>query len=314
MRRWRSRSLDGGTAQAEAAYETDLAALIEAKRRAARAAPPAVVPGLAERLTVTEHSVPGVEGGPEARVRVFRPRDIAGPLPAVLWIHGGGFVLGSIDAVWAPAAATALGAGAVVVTVGYRLAPEHVFPAALDDCYAALRWLDDRAGALEVDADRVAVLGVSSGGALAAGVALLARDVGGPAVCFQHLSTPVLDDRADTPSMMEFEDTPVWNAALARQSWRHYLGDTPGPVSPYAAPARAEDLSGLPPAYIATAEFDPLRDEGILYGLRLLQSGVPVELHSFPGAFHGFGQAVSADVGLRSGQESLDALRRGLAG
>ncbi|MFH9674968.1 alpha/beta hydrolase [Streptomyces sp. NPDC017405] len=313
MSRWRNRT-HGGTTRDEEAYETDLATLIETKAHAARTAPPTVVPALAERLTVTEHRVPGPPGGPGVRVRVFRPREATGRLPGVLWIHGGGFVLGSIDAVWAPAAATALGVGAVVVTAGYRLAPDHVFPAALDDCYATLCWLADEAPGLGVDVGRIGVLGVSSGGALAAGVALLARDLGGPAVCFQHLSTPVLDDRADTPSMLEFEDTPVWNAALARQSWRYYLGDAPGPVSAYAAPARAEDLSGLPPAYIATAEFDPLRDEGILYGLRLLQAGVPVELHSYPEAFHGFGQAISADVGRRSGQESLDALRRGLAG
>jgi acetyl esterase len=153
----------------------------------------------------------------------------------------------------------------VVVSVEYRLAPEDPFPAGLEDCYAALVWLHESAAELGVDGDRIAVVGRSAGGGLAAALALVTRDRHGPALCFQCLAIPELDDRLDTPSMQAFVDTPLWNRPLAEASWRHYLGDDRSDVSPYAAPARATDLSGLPPAYVSTMEFDPLRDEGIAY-------------------------------------------------
>ena len=150
--------------------------------------------------------------------------------------------------------------------------------------------------------------------ALAAGTALLARDRGFPALRFQLLEIPELDDRLDTPSMLAFQDTPLWNRPNALWSWRHYLGPHhAGEVSPYAAPARAADLSGLPPAYVSTMEFDPLRDEGILYALRLLQAGVQVELHSYPGTFHGSGLMADAAVSKRGAREALEALARALA-
>jgi acetyl esterase/lipase len=203
---------------------------------------------------------------------------------------------------------------AVVVSVDYRLAPEHPFPAGIEDCYAALCWTAGQASALGIDPARIALAGQSAGGGLAAGTALMARDRGYPAPCFQLLEIPELDDRLDTPSMLAFQDTPLWNRPNAEWSWRHYLG--PGHVgepSPYAAPARAKDLAGLPPAYVSTMEFDPLRDEGILYALKLMQAGVPVELHSYPGTFHGSGLLPGAAVSKRSAREALDALRRALA-
>jgi acetyl esterase/lipase len=170
------------------------------------------------------------------------------------------------------------------------------------------------AGELGIDADRLALLGTSAGGGLAAATALLARDRGGPALCFQMLHIPELDDRLATPSMRTFVDSPVWNRPLAVLSWKAYLGDgvDPDDVPPYAAPARAADLSGLPPAYISTAENDPLRDEGILYGLRLLQAGVSVELHQFPGTFHGSALVTTAEVSKRAQRESTAVLRRAL--
>ena len=203
---------------------------------------------------------------------------------------------------------------AVIVSVGYRLAPEHPYPAGLHDCYAALVWLHDQAADLGVDPSRIGVGGGSAGGGLSAAVALLARDLGGPALCFQFLQIPELDDRLETPSMQQFTDTPLWNRPNAVWSWKHYLGDLHGTDDiPYtAAPSRCTDLSGLPPAYVTTAEFDPLRDEGILYALGLLQAGVPVELHSYPGTFHGSGLIPTAAVSQRDGAESLEALRRGL--
>jgi acetyl esterase/lipase len=247
------------------------------------------------------------------RVRVYHPEGADGPLPGVLYIHGGGFCVGSIETEHPGAAQAALQAEAVVVSVDYRLAPEHPFPAGVEDCYAALVWLAEHAAALGVDGERLAVMGGSAGGGLAAGTALLARDLQGPRLCFQVLNIPELDDRLDTPSMKAFTDTPLWNRANAIQSWRHYLGDAwGGEVSPYAAPARAKDLRGLPPAYVSTMEYDPLRDEGMRYAMRLLEQGVSVELHQYPGTFHGSAMIAHAEVSKRASAEMMDALRRGL--
>jgi acetyl esterase len=200
------------------------------------------------------------------------------------------------------------------VSVEYRLAPEHPFPAGLHDCYSALVFLAGAAGELGVDTARLALLGASAGGGLAAATALLARDLGGPPLCFQMLHIPELDDRLETPSMRTFVDSPLWNRPLAQLSWEAYLGAGAdrADVSPYAAPSRATDLSGLPPAYISTAENDPLRDEGILYGLGLLQAGVSVELHQFPGTYHGSALVASAAVTQRAQRESAIVLRRAL--
>ncbi|MFC9295716.1 alpha/beta hydrolase [Streptomyces sp. NPDC057011] len=267
---------------------------------------------------VRELTVAGPAGGPDVLVRVYRPRARRELLPAVLWIHGGGFCLGNVDSVHLGAAQAALHASAVVVAVSYRLAPEHPYPAGLDDCWAALEWTAGHTEALGADPARIAVAGASSGGALAAGLTLLARDRGGPALCFQHLSTPVLDDRLATASMAAYTDTPVWNRRLAAESWELYLGGAAGRtrdrdgVSEYAAPARAADLRGLPPAYISTAGLDPLRDEGLQYGLRLAQAGVPVELHNFPGAYHAFVDGALPEEQQRIGVEHLTALRAGL--
>jgi acetyl esterase/lipase len=173
-----------------------------------------------------------------------------------------------------------------------------------------LRWIHDRAGDLGVDVERVAVFGQSAGGGLAAAVALLARDRGGPPLCFQYLGIPELDDKLETISMQTFTDTPLWSRPNAVLSWQHYLGGKP--ASAYAAPARATDLSGLPPAYISTMEFDPFRDEGIIYGLRLLQAGVSVELHQYPGTFHGPSLINTATVSKQQAAETLTVLRRGL--
>jgi acetyl esterase/lipase len=204
--------------------------------------------------------------------------------------------------------------GVVVVSVDYRLAPEHPFPAGIEDCYAALVWLHDHADELGVDTARIAVNGGSAGGGLAAGLALLARDRGGPRLCFQYLGIPELDDRLDTPSMHRFHDTPMWARPAAEKSWEWYLGDAHGrdDVSPYAAPARATDVAGLPPTYISTMEYDPLRDEGILYALKLLEAGVSVELHSFPGTFHGSAIVTGAAVSRRATVESMTVWRRAL--
>jgi acetyl esterase len=266
-------------------------------------------------LDVDNRTIPGPPGDPDVVVRVYSPKVRVTPaVPAILYIHGGGFFVGSIDTEHGGSARLAQELGVVVVSVEYRLAPEHPFPAPLEDCYAALVWLHDQADALGVDPARVAINGGSAGGGLAAGLALLARDRGGPAICFQNLGIPELDDRLETPSMQRFLDTPMWSRPQAVQSWQWYLGDAYGTddVSPYAAPARATDVSGLPPAYISTMEFDPLRDEGILYALKLLAAGVSVELHSFPGTFHGSAMVTGAAVTRRGGAEGMVVLRRAL--
>ena len=263
-----------------------------------------------------DRSVPGPAGAPEVPVRIYRKKDgSTGARPCVFEIHGGGFLLGNIEMMdpWCQRVAAEI--DAVVISVEYRLAPEHPFPAGVEDCYAALAWTAEQTDALGIDPARIAIAGQSAGGGLAAATALLARDRGGPAICFQLLEIPELDDRLETPSMRAFTDTPLWNLPNARWSWRHYLGpEHSGEVSPYAAPARAKDLSGLPPAYVSTMEFDPLRDEGIDYASRLLQAGVSVELHSFPGTFHGSSLLPGAEVSRRNLEEVLRVLARRLGG
>ncbi len=171
------------------------------------------IPGI-ESLVIEDHQVPGWQGDPDVTVRVYRPAAPSAPVPGILYIHGGGFILGSVDGEHAGAAVVALETGAVVVSVEYRLAPEHPFPAPLHDCYSALVFLASQAAALGVDPARVALYGASAGGGLAAGTALFARDQGGPALCFQMLQIPELDDRLETPSMRSFTETPMWNRPL----------------------------------------------------------------------------------------------------
>lgn len=256
-------------------------------------------------MEIEDRTVPA---DPDVAVRIYRPHQAQG---AIVWLHGGGFVMGDLDTEHSAATWVADGSGTVVISVGYRRAPEHRFPAALDDAYAVLTWTAGHAADLGIDPERIAVGGHSAGAGLAAAVALRARDQHGPPIRFQLLNQPELDDRQETWSARHFTDTHWMNRDKIAATWRHYLGS--GPASPYAAPARAADLSGLPPAYIATAEVDPLRDEGIDYALRLLQAGVSVELHQWPGTFHGSHAILSAEVSQRQIAEATAALRRALA-
>ena len=233
-------------------------------------------------VRMEDRAIPGPDGAPEVPVRIYRPVGLDATVPCILHIHGGGFVVGNLDSELGSCLALCRGLGVVVVSVDYRLAPETPYPGGLEDCYAALGWVADNAQALSIDPQRVAVLGMSAGGGLGAATSLLARDRNGPAICFQYLGIPELDDRLDTASMRAFTDTPMWNRPNAELSWDAYLGEQfsrGGDDVPYhAAPARAEDLGGLPPAYISTMEFDPLRDEGVLYALKLMQAGIPLSL------------------------------------
>lgn len=226
---------------------------------------------------------------------------------AILDIHGGGFVVGSAAGQHTWNVRMCRDLGVVVASVEYRLAPEHPFPAALVDCDRAFSWLVDHSG-LEVDRDQVAVVGSSAGACLAAGMTLWRRDRGLATPSFQYLAIPVLDDRLDSPSMVEFTNTPVWDRSLAKRSWELYLTDALPDLLPYAAPARREDLAGMPETYISVMQFDPLRDEGIDFATKLLRAGVTTELHLFPGSFHTSHRIEGADVSARDWAERVCVL------
>lgn len=267
------------------------------------------------RTTLERRRIAGPKDAPEVEVLVYRPKDAEGALPAILHIHGGGYVAGAAadnEAVHRPLAADL---GCVIVSVEYRLAPETPFPGPVEDCYAALAWICRNAAELGVDVARLGVMGESAGGGLAAALALLARDRSEYALAFQHLIYPMIDDRtcaaADPhPYAGEF----VWTPQANRFGWRSLLGREPGGegVSPYAAAARAERLEGLPPAYIATGSLDLFLEEDLAYAQRLLRAGVPVELHVYPGAFHGFQWAAEAQVSQTAARDSRAALARAL--
>jgi acetyl esterase/lipase len=262
-----------------------------------------------------DHIVEGMNGAPGIRVRVYRPNIRVGELPAVYFIHGGGMILGSVESDDALAEALTVGFGCVTASVDYRLAPESPFPAAVEDCYAGLMWIASNAEKLGVDAERIAIYGGSAGGGLAAATALLARDQGEPVLAFQMLLYPMLDDRCQTPSSNEITDIGVWDRSANIEAWRHVLGDQQGSkdVSPYAAPARELDLRGLPPTYIDVGALDLFRDEAIEYAARLMQNGVPTELHVYPGAVHSSEVfAPEADVSRRVVSYRSAALRRAL--
>lgn len=267
-------------------------------------------------VTIDNRTIAGPDGAPAIALRIYSPMELGAPVAGLLYLHGGGFVIGNLDSEHGSCLALCRNLGIVVVSVDYRLAPETPYPGGLEDCYATLLWIYRNSAELQLDPARLGVFGQSAGGGLAAATALLARERKGPKLCFQYLGMPELDDRLDTHSMRQYTDTPMWNRPNAELSWNYYLGDGlqrgADNVPCFAAPARAEDLAGLPPAYISTMEFDPLRDEGVLYALKLMRAGVATELHCFPGTFHGSSLAASAEVSRREAAEMFTVLRRGL--
>jgi acetyl esterase/lipase/enterochelin esterase-like enzyme len=267
-------------------------------------------------IEVFERHVPGPAGAPEVRVLVYRPRAAPAALPALLWIHGGGYVVGNPEGDDWEAKKIVDAVGCVLVSVDYRLAPENPYPAPLDDCYAALKWLHAEAAELGVDRARIGIAGVSAGGGLCAALGLLARDRGEIALCFQAPLQPMLDDRHATAAYSHpHAGQYVWKQEFNHFGWSALLGHEPGreDVAPYAAPARAQDLAGLPPTFISIGALDLFVEEDIEYARRLIRAGVPTELHVYPGAFHGFNLlGPTAQVSQAYQRDIMAALRRGL--
>lgn len=285
-----------------------------AAARQLRMLPPEQDDGLP--VETSDAHVPGMSGDPDVRVLISRPAQPSSlPRPAILHIHGGGFVMGTPDRFLPLQRRWAHELGCVVVSVDYRLAPETPFPGPLDDCYAALVWL--AAGNLpDVETSRIGVAGESAGGGLAAGLALLARHRSGPALIFQNLQYPMLDDRTGTTG----ECNPVtgdflWTREMNEFGWASYLGVSPGRagLSPFAAPARERSLAGLPPTWIGCGTLDLFLDEDVNYALRLIRDRVPVEMDIIPGAFHAFDMDTGAAVSQRSAFRRTDAMRRAFA-
>ena len=241
-----------------------------------------------DNVSHEDRQVPGPAGDPDITVRISRPVNASGTLPGIYFIHGGGMILGDLDGEHLVAQMMCEQVNAVIVSVDYRLAPEHPFPAGPEDCYAGLVWMAANATDLGIDPDRIAIYGGSAGGGLAIAVTLMARDRKGPQLCFQMPIYPMIDDRHATSSSHEISEIGIWDRAGNIEAWQMYLGDASGSddVSIYAAPARATDLSGLPPAFIDVGELDLFRDEDIEFAARLIRAGVTTEFHINNGAYH----------------------------
>ncbi|MBT2507694.1 alpha/beta hydrolase [Streptomyces sp. ISL-98] len=264
-------------------------------------------------LQVLDESIPGPAG--TLPVRIYRPDAGQGPLPVLVYFFGGGWTLGSIETSDAICRSLANAAGCLTIAVGYRLAPENKFPAALQDCFAALRWTTEHAARLGADASRIAVGGDSAGGNLAAAITLMARDAGGPSILAQLLVYPNTDYRADTPSRRENTDPLLFNDKSVQWYWDNYLTSPEDGRNPLVSPLRATSHAGLPQALVITAEYDPLRDEGEQYAQRLRDSGVPVESTRYPGVAHGFfAMAGVLDAGSRALEQAAAYLRTAFGG
>lgn len=267
-----------------------------------------------ESLSITEEIIEGPDANP-LRLKIYRPKSNEQSLPALLWIHGGGYILGSADENDVLCVKFAKEANCTVVNVDYRLAPEYPYPAPIEDCYAALKWIADNAEGLNIDSNRIGVAGASAGGGLTAALTLLARDRKYPSICFQMPLYPMIDDRNNTPSANEINEGFTWNQKTNEIGWKMYLGKIHGQddVPAYAA-ARATDYSNLPRTYTCVGQLDAFRSETLTYVTKLTEAGVDVEFHLYPGAYHGFEMLPSdADITIHAWNDYIRAVKTGLA-
>jgi acetyl esterase/lipase len=280
----------------------------------ARQLPFPVDPASIEAVDLLKKAIPGPKDAPDVDLFIYSPRTGAGPKPCIFHIHGGGYVGGSADSMEGVLRPMAAELDCVITSLNYRLAPETPHPGPVEDCYAALAWVFKNVAELGVDASRIGVKGESAGGGLAAALALLARDRGEYKLAFQSLTYPMLDDRTCLGEQHPYTGEYIWTPHNNAFGWRALLGAEPGSqgVSPYAAPARAESLAGLPPTFITTGSLDLFLEEDLEYARRLLRDGVPCELHVYPGGFHAFDFAPAAAISIASRRDTLDALRRSL--
>lgn len=252
--------------------------------------PPAAEAVGGHAVDVVERTIAGPQGADDLEVTVLRPRDRARPLPCLYNIHGGGMMIGHRNMDTGRLLELVTQLGVVAVNVEYRLAPEHPHPAPVEDCYAGLVWTVEHAAELGIDPQGVVVMGGSAGGGLCAGVALLARDRSRPAIAGQLLLCPMIDDSVSTVASHQYTELGPWTRAASLAGWSSLLGDAMGTptVSPYAAPIRARDLSGLPPAFIEVGSAEGFRDEAVEYARRIWATGGQAELHVWGGGCHGF--------------------------
>jgi acetyl esterase len=272
--------------------------------------PPAPVD---ESISVSDEVIAGADGN-RLQLRIYLPKSTKEALPALLWIHGGGYILGSYNDDDDLCMSFVKEANCVVFSVDYRLAPEHPYPAPIEDCYSALKWMADNPDSLNINRDQIGVAGASAGGGLTAALTLLARDRQYPSICFQMPLYPMIDDRNNTPSANEITEGMIWNQKTNEAGWRMYLGDLYGTdnIPSYAAPARAEDYSNLPYTYTCVGQLDPFRSETLTYVSKLAEAGVDVEFHLYPGAYHGFeGISPDADLSIRAKNEYIQAVKNG---
>lgn len=239
---------------------------------------------------VRDHTIAGRRGEHDITAVVVRPSSASGPTPVLYNIHGGGMIIGSYRSLTDDFLDWVEEFGFTLVSVDYRLAPETKHPGPVEDCYRGLVWVSENASELSIDPERIVIVGASAGGGLAAGTALLARDRGGPRVAAQILLCPMLDDRAITASSIQEDGRGVWDRQSNINGWNALLGNARATddVDHYAAPARARDLSGLPPAYIDVGSAESFRDEAVAYASSIWRAGGYAELHVFAGGFHGY--------------------------
>ncbi|HWG24362.1 alpha/beta hydrolase [Actinospica sp.] len=246
------------------------------------------------RFTVSQPSVPGLDGDPEIPLLICTPADAPASRPLLYYMHGGGYFCNDHRTGLDQLLETAEQFGATLISIGYRLAPEHPYPAQINDAYTGLLWAAEHADELGIDPERIVITGISAGGGLSAALALTVRDKGGPRLLGQLLVCPMLDDRNDSASAMQMDGVDFWNRSFNGFGWSSLLGDAQGgaDVPQYAAPARATDLTSLPPAFLDVGSAECLRDEVLAYAARIWQSGGRAELHVWPGGIHAFDREV----------------------